>query len=275
MSELYHNDQPYIPNRYKQFPQAKPGHKYCVACEQEKPFETFHKMKANYDGYRPTCKVCRRWETAHPKQKSSTVLSKICTKCKNERPIEDFDLDKNGKAGRFSQCKVCRSDYNHQFLIDNLDECHARAKVKNAKPENKAQKMERHREKSLSNPQYLEQRRIWRRRYYNTHKEQARDFYPRRRARILNATVGKVDYARILEQYGYHCHICNKPIDPNAKKKSATSLTFDHIVPLKPRPGEPQGTHSEENLQPAHHVCNVRKGNRPLDTLTSYDRRGP
>lgn len=274
MTELYHDNQSYRPNRYKQFPQAQPGHKYCVACEQEKPHTAFHKMKANHDGYRPTCKVCRKKETAHPVQRPSVITSKICTKCGNERTLEEFDLDKNGKMGRFSQCKVCRGVYNHQFWRDHLDECRKRGKVKGAKPANKIQRMKRHRERMLTDPRYRTLRKEHRQRHYHAHKEQARDFTPRRRARILSATVGTVDYRRILARYGYFCYLCKQPIDPNAKKRSSPSLTFDHVVPLHPRHGEPQGAHAEANLRPAHLACNVRKGNKPLHVLSAYDRRG-
>jgi 5-methylcytosine-specific restriction endonuclease McrA len=52
------------------------------------------------------------------------------------------------------------------------------------------------------------------------------------------------------------------------------TLTFDHIVPLVPRAGDPQGTHTEDNIKPTHRECNARKSNRRLEDLTPFDRRG-
>jgi HNH endonuclease len=274
MKEVYHIEQP---RRVKTFPPAKPGCKYCVTCDQEKTVDSFHKMKGTPDGYRPNCKICRKERTHQPKvivQQPLFTLSKICSKCGKEKDIEEFNRMKKGINGYHSHCQQCQSDYNHQHRIEHLDDYNARAHIKNIKPKTRARAMEKHRERSVNDPGYLEQRKERRRKHYQTHKEQARDFYPRRRALMLNTQVGKVDYSHILELHGYVCHICSKPIDPDAKKRSSQCLSFDHVIPLKPRPGEPQGTHTEENLLPSHHGCNVRKSNRPMEVLTPYDRRG-
>jgi hypothetical protein len=276
MQEFYHTEQP-RKLRQKLFPPARPGYKFCRDCKEEKSFDAFHKMNGSSDGYRPICKECRKERTQRPKitiQKPLFTLSKICIQCGDEKAIEDFNKMTQTKNGYHSVCRQCQSEYNHKHRLNNLEDYRTRSHVKNIKPTTKARNMERHRERSVNDPAYLELRRLRRQRYYQSHKEQAKDFYPRRKARILNATVGKVDYKRILERDDYICHICNQPIDPNAKKKSSTALAFDHVVPLHPRPNEPQGMHSEENIKPSHIACNVRKGNRPMSALTDFDRRG-
>lgn len=263
MQKFYHTEQP-------------SNTKVCAMCKIEKPLTEFHKMKSNSDGFRNSCKSCRRERSLHPviDQQPLFLLSKTCTKCSVEKDIEEFNKMASGRHGYHSHCKQCQSEYNHQHRIDNLRSYRERAHIKNAKPETKARQMEKHRERSINDPAYLEMRKQRRQRYYQKHKDKAKDFYPRRRARILNAQVDKVDYNHILERDGYFCYICQKPIDPHAKKKSGKALSFDHVIPLQPRLGEPQGTHSEDNLRPTHHSCNVRKGNRPFELLTPYDRRG-
>lgn len=280
MQEFYHTNQPSQPRklRNKLFPPAKPGHKFCRDCKEEKPFDAFHKMSGVSDGYRPICKECRKIRSQQPKtptQPSLFVLSKICIQCGQEKAIEDFNKFAQTRDGYHSVCRQCQSDYNRQHRIDHIEEYRIRAHIKNTRPETKARKMERHRERSVTDPQYLEMRKRYRKRNYQNHKDTARNYVQRRRARILNATIDTVSYAHILERDGWICYICDSPIDPNARKRSAQSLTFDHVIPLHPRLGDPQGTHSEDNLRPAHHACNVRKGNRPLETLTEHDRRGP
>jgi len=96
----------------------------------------------------------------------------------------------------------------------------------------------------------------------------------RRKARMLGTTIAEVDYIRILERDGFWCHICCKDIDPTIKKGPAR-LVFDHMIPLQPCPGDPQGTHTEDNIKPSHYVCNSRKRNRILEDLTPFQRRGP
>jgi len=72
-----------------------------------------------------------------------------------------------------------------------------------------------------------------------------------RRAAIGDDRVSAAEQAALLAQ---PCVYCGAP---------ATEL--DHIVPLRPRAGEPAGRHMRENLAPACHDCNVAKRNLPLD----------
>jgi 5-methylcytosine-specific restriction endonuclease McrA len=83
-------------------------------------------------------------------------------------------------------------------------------------------------------------------------------------ARKRNTATQKVSYKYILEQYGYWCHICDKIILPHHK------LHFDHVIPLKRG-----GSHTEDNIKPAHGVCNTRKGIKLLEEMEVNQRRGP
>lgn len=72
----------------------------------------------------------------------------------------------------------------------------------------------------------------------------------RYRARLKGATVGAVDFDRIIERDRAVCHLCHKAVKPS-------ELGFDHVVPLS-RGGE----HSERNIAVCHRRCNSRKSNR-------------
>lgn len=76
----------------------------------------------------------------------------------------------------------------------------------------------------------------------------------RYRALKLATAVEAVSYAAILERYGMVCHICGERI------VGRTHLHFDHVVPLALG-----GPHINENIRPAHAVCNLRKGARLLE----------
>jgi 5-methylcytosine-specific restriction endonuclease McrA len=60
-----------------------------------------------------------------------------------------------------------------------------------------------------------------------------------------------VSYATILERDGMVCHLCSGPI------AGLDDLHMDHVIPLA-RGGE----HNEQNIKPAHALCNMRKGSR-------------
>ena len=72
----------------------------------------------------------------------------------------------------------------------------------------------------------------------------------KRRARKHNTKHGRVSYAKILEQYGYICHICGESIEQG-------DLHFDHVVPLVH-----YGSHTQDNIKPSHSWCNMRKGSK-------------
>ena len=73
----------------------------------------------------------------------------------------------------------------------------------------------------------------------------------RRRAQKLGTMVGPVDFSKVLTRARGKCGICKKAFN------AESTIHFDHIVPLSKG-----GAHIETNLQAAHAVCNLRKGNR-------------
>lgn len=68
------------------------------------------------------------------------------------------------------------------------------------------------------------------------------------RARRLGIEWERVDLQTVYEAYGGLCGICRKEV-------SLELFTIDHIVPISNG-----GAHVVGNLQPAHSVCNSRKG---------------
>jgi len=93
------------------------------------------------------------------------------------------------------------------------------------------------------------------------HRANLRNHSARRRAAIGDDHVSAAEQAALLEAsdgrcvYRIRCH-------------GAPATELDHIVPLRPRAGEPAGRHVLENLAPACHECNCGAGgkhNLPLD----------
>ena len=80
-----------------------------------------------------------------------------------------------------------------------------------------------------------------------------RECESRRRAREKSTRIGRVSYKRILDTFGMVCSICGGEIVEG-------SLSFDHVIPLVRG-----GSHTENNIRPAHLCCNRRK-NRKLPT---------
>jgi 5-methylcytosine-specific restriction endonuclease McrA len=53
------------------------------------------------------------------------------------------------------------------------------------------------------------------------------------------------------------CQICNDPVNRQARHPDPMSVSLDHIIPLAKG-----GTHTYDNLQCAHLVCNIRKSDK-------------
>ena len=56
------------------------------------------------------------------------------------------------------------------------------------------------------------------------------------------------------------CGICKEPIDLRLQYPNAFSISVDHVIPVSQG-----GTNLQSNLQPAHLICNTKRGNKPLD----------
>jgi len=74
----------------------------------------------------------------------------------------------------------------------------------------------------------------------------------KRQALVVTTTVELVDYTVVLEKARGHCKICRKPF-------GRLKVEIDHKVPLARG-----GTHTYDNLQAVHAVCNRRKGAKIL-----------
>jgi 5-methylcytosine-specific restriction endonuclease McrA len=89
----------------------------------------------------------------------------------------------------------------------------------------------------------------------------------RRRSRMYGQEYDFFKEKEILEKYGTKCHLCGGEIDINAPRASKArgklgenwqnALHIDHIVPLSKG-----GTHTIDNVRPAHAWCNLSKGNK-------------
>lgn len=229
-------------------PIPKPGHRFCLTCKAEKAIGEF------YQG-RNECKDCRRaYSRANSKRRRDTPEFK-------ERQRQYHSTEKYKTINRANVKRWQQTPRGRKRAREN-------SRRINATPKRK----EFDRQRRLD-PKYQEYHRAYSQRYIQEYPEKANEIRMRRVARQKGATVGKVDYKAILDTYGYRCHICGKDIDPSLKRKPG-SLVFDHVKPLAGE-GENKGTHSQDNLLPAHRVCNNRKGARPLESLTKFDRRGP
>ena len=77
-------------------------------------------------------------------------------------------------------------------------------------------------------------------------------YSPKRRA--VYAKGDDIDHLTLFHLHGWTCHICRQQIDPKRRFPDLLAATVEHIVPLCKG-----GTHTWDNVAPAHAQCNFQK----------------
>lgn len=89
-----------------------------------------------------------------------------------------------------------------------------------------------------------------------------------RSARVQGVKYERVGVITVLKVYGTLCNICGEEIDLDAPRSAQAGenwqrgLHLDHVIPLSRG-----GTHTLDNLRPAHALCNIRKNRRLTSEL--------
>jgi 5-methylcytosine-specific restriction endonuclease McrA len=153
---------------------------------------------------------------------------KTCKRCRLPKPCNAFGVERRAKDGRDCYCRRCRTEL--------------RAAARAAHPET----LERARRRWLA--EHPERRREVASASQRRHREAARARWQRYQARKRDAFVEDVNPLIVFERDEGRCGICGEPVDQGR-------FEVDHVIPLA-RGGE----HSYANTQPAHPLCNQRKG---------------
>jgi 5-methylcytosine-specific restriction endonuclease McrA len=80
-------------------------------------------------------------------------------------------------------------------------------------------------------------------------------YSPKRRA--IYARGEKINHLEVFEEHNWICVVCDQKIDKHLRLPNLMAATLEHIVPLCKG-----GTHTRDNVGPAHARCNFLKGDR-------------
>lgn len=89
----------------------------------------------------------------------------------------------------------------------------------------------------------------------NIGKKKIQYYSPKRRA--IYEAGDKIDHLTLFHLHGWTCWVCKEQINPRLRFPSHWAATVEHIIPLCRG-----GTHTWDNVAPAHAICNFSKGER-------------
>jgi 5-methylcytosine-specific restriction endonuclease McrA len=82
-------------------------------------------------------------------------------------------------------------------------------------------------------------------------------YSPKRRA--VYAQGDTIDALTLFSLFDWNCYLCKEPIDPRRRCPDWRAATIEHVVPIGAG-----GTHTWDNVVPAHAKCNFDKADSPL-----------
>lgn len=176
-------------------------------------------------------------------------MQKTCTKCKILKSTTEFNVKKSSYDGLKPWCRSCQKidakryrDLNREKLNrDSRERYYTDPNVKLSK---------RKWEKANPDKVYAGTKR-----YRARHPDKAAAWNAVRRAKVVATRTEYVNYEEIYEYYNYECYLCNEAIDLTVTWPHPKSKSMDHIIPLAKG-----GSHTRDNLAPAHAQCNMLKG---------------
>lgn len=88
-------------------------------------------------------------------------------------------------------------------------------------------------------------------------KRPVRYYSPKRRA--VYARGDKIDAFILFELFDWTCYLCKNPIDKRRRCPDWRAATVEHLMPISLG-----GTHTWDNVVPAHLKCNEQKRDLPF-----------
>jgi hypothetical protein len=241
--------------------------KICSNCNVEKELIEFHKTKLAKDGYKHTCKVCRKTETKKYYEKNVELLKKRSQKYRFENPEKVKEGIKKYRINSIEKVKKIKSDWeksengrkskkkyyekNKSFLIlktKKYRKNHPEKEINRRKSEKWKNYMINYKKRYRNEKSYFY---VWRSVLYNTLKR-----------------IGTKKEFKTNELLGYSAI----ELKENIEKKFLDDMSWDnwgdwHIDHIKPISSFDQSEkisviNSLDNLQPLWAKDNLKKSNK-------------
>lgn len=268
--------------------------KICTKCNIEYDESFFYKHARQKSGLQSQCKECIGKADVERKKRNTiknseinnkeNIFNKTCYVCKLEKLSSEFSICKSNGDGLQMDCKECASnrvkerrkadpegakESDNAYYAANTEKFKDAAKRYNAKNPNKKKEIDiayrsNNREKIriahaihyAENSETINKKNS---EYRKANPDAYKSYKHNRRAKEKEVG-GKLSpdlYPKLFKLQRGCCAICKIKLPLLGK-----SNPMDHVVPITPRPGDKQGTNTDDNMQLLCQPCNNRKHNK-------------
>jgi 5-methylcytosine-specific restriction endonuclease McrA len=190
--------------------------------------------------------------------------TKICRQCGGDsQPLTEFPKHKQMADGHLNVCKTCKAAYLKGYHAENKKKHNAGSRAEYATRMGTQEGRDKERDRIAQwRADHPEAWKAARSKAQKSARGKATAALSKktRRAREEGTRTGTISVKGVYLRYGMRCSICDKPIELQVE------ATIDHVVPLARG-----GTHTEDNLRPAHRRCNAWKGDRLPSELVGLE----
>ena len=200
------------------------------------------------------------------------MKEKQCTKCFLVKPLAEFVKDKRRSDGHGAHCVGCEREYRINYRENTREQEHTRRQKRRKNFPEETRSRDRvwrvtHRERLKDYfANYRDKNRDKCRAYANkwvqVHQEKARDCRKKAIAKRRGAYAEKIVAREIFERDRWICQLCKTKVNRRLRNPHPLCPSLDHIIPLARG-----GSHTKENVQLAHLVCNMRAQTRGIKQL--------
>lgn len=230
----------------------------CPDCGESKPNTEFYKDKSKSSGHHPYCKPCARARSADRYRRrtgAEVPSSRACAYCStNFKPRTGTHIFCSDKCSTRARRIAENPDYQPRpaswgtmknFRTGTQMNIIACAICNNMFESNQPMK------RTCSDECATQ---------YTTRTDTTRS--DRRRARLRKVRHETIVRKTVYERDRWICGICGEAINPHAKYPDRMSASLDHVIPIIKG-----GTHTMDNVQAAHWICNVHKGTKDSEEV--------
>lgn len=187
------------------------------------------------------CPNCKHIKVLKEQAKKRTEIEQRKVERKNKNPLglSYYQLGREKELDILHTCKICGKEYTIRSYIESTN-------IKYKRDSGFCSEFCRNKERLNRDKENRKKLRAQGKRYYCNHYRRAK--------KLGQAAEEGITKAKLLKRDGDRCALCTLPLQMDGDPRSDLYWSIDHILPISKG-----GSHTWENVQLVHRICNSNK----------------